>query len=113
MNVGEVSSFKTPAMNAAIKPLDRLIVGSKEAHTAAMEKFEHDAMVHDAQLKALEAELKAAAKKGKNETEAAAEKIKEHKKAAPREPVERRNSRRRIASRRACRAEFLKRNMRR
>jgi Protein of unknown function (DUF3987)/Bifunctional DNA primase/polymerase, N-terminal len=90
MTVGEVSSFKTPAMNAAIKPLDRLIAGSKEAHQAAMEKFEHASMVHDAQLKALELELKAAAKGSKAGTEAAAQKIKEHKKAEPKKPAERR-----------------------
>jgi hypothetical protein len=90
MCVGEVSSFKTPAMNAAIKPLDRMIAGSKETHSVAVEQFEHDSMVHDARLKALELELRTAAKGSKAETEAAAQKIKEHKKAAPKEPGERR-----------------------
>ena len=90
MCVGEVSSFKTPAMNAATKPLDRMIADMKEAHHDKMEAFEHAKMVHDARLKALELDLKTAAKDGKAEAEAAAQKIKEHKNAAPKEPAERR-----------------------
>jgi hypothetical protein len=90
MCVGAVGAYKTPAMNAAIKPLDQLIADTKEATRAEREQFEREYMVYEARLDALKVELKAAAKGGKLEAEAAAQRVDEHKKTAPKPPAERR-----------------------
>lgn len=57
------SAKKTPGINAAMKPLDRLIARSMEEHRAAMDGYEAECVVHGAQREAIEGNIKKTAKK--------------------------------------------------
>lgn len=61
--VGSPSAKKSPAITAALKPLDRLVALALEAHKAAEGDFETQSIIHDAQEEALTGRLKSAAKK--------------------------------------------------
>lgn len=68
--VGEPSAKKTPAISAALKPLERLIALAKEKYRAELEAFETEGTIHEARCNAIDSRLKAAAKdpkKGKLE----------------------------------------------
>ncbi|WON75314.1 DUF3987 domain-containing protein [Nitrosospira sp. Is2] len=103
--VGLPSAKKTPALNAALKPLDLLIANAMRAHQARMDEFETDKAVFEAQGEVLEELLKTAAREaikksladgkkaeaedseiaqtqdsGKKKLDDAAEKLKDHRK---------------------------------
>ena len=60
--VGLPSAKKSPAIGAALKPLDRLIAQAMEAHRADVEAFDADKTVFEAKKDAIEFRIKAAAK---------------------------------------------------
>jgi hypothetical protein len=89
--VGQPASKKTPAMNAATKPLDRLIGDVKAALRGDLDAFEYDKMVHEAKTKALKEQLNQSAKSsGGDGPEVFVERLREHNKQGPSEPTERR-----------------------
>lgn len=61
--VGHPTSKKTPAINAAFKPLDRLSAMAREEYDKAMKEYQGREMKHEALKEAYEAQIKAAAKK--------------------------------------------------
>ena len=63
--VGLPSAKKSPAIGAALKPLDRLIAGGMEAHRADVEAFDSEKTVFEAKKEAIEHRIKAAAKDAK------------------------------------------------
>jgi len=65
--VGRPSAMKTPALEAGLKPLDRLITEAVDEHKCAVAEYEAKAMVYKARLAAHEADLKRAAKDGDEE----------------------------------------------
>jgi hypothetical protein len=88
--VGLPSAKKSPAISAALKPLDRLIAQAMEKHNADMEAFEATKTVFEAQKDAIEGRIKAAARaKGwppENLNSIAGE-LNEHRRSAPGAPV--------------------------
>ena len=84
------SAKKSPAMDAALKPMDRLAAKAAEAHRAEIEAFETDATIHKARCEAIEGEIKAAAKKPGANLKARADELRQHKSAAPKAPTMRR-----------------------
>lgn len=91
--VGLPSAKKSPAIGAALKPLDRLIARAMEAHQADREAFEAERTVFEAMKDAIEARIKASAKakdgKGENLDNLARE-LQGHRQQAPAAPVLRR-----------------------
>lgn len=63
--VGEPSAKKTPAISAALKPLERLIALAGEKHRMELEAFETEGTIHEARCGAIDSRLKAAAKDSK------------------------------------------------
>gem|GEM_PF-1966749 len=61
--VGHPTSKKTPAINAAFKPLDRLAAVAREGYDKAMKEHQGREMKHEALKEAYEAQIKSAAKK--------------------------------------------------
>ncbi len=61
--VGHPTSKKTPAINAAFKPLDRLAAVAREEYDKAMKEHQGREMKHEALKEAYEAQIKSAAKK--------------------------------------------------
>ena len=91
--VGQPASKKTPAMNAATRPLDRLIGDVKAALRGDLEAFEYEKMAHEAKAKALKDQLNQSAKNSRGDgPEVFVNRLREHNKAEP--------SRRNAASRR-------------
>jgi hypothetical protein len=91
--VANPSAKKTPAIGAALKPLDRLIAEAMKEHREELEAFESEKIVFDAKRKALEGSIEAAAKakdSSKGTPEAIARDLQEHKKNAPNAPTLRR-----------------------
>lgn len=85
------SDKKTPAISAALKPLDRLIAKAMDVHQAAMEAFEADRTVSAAQQKAIEKRIEQAARDAKKgDVNALAIELQDHRRQAPQEPVMRR-----------------------
>ncbi len=60
--VGLPSTKKTPAINQALKHLERLVVQSKKSHQAEMESFQTKKTVFEAKKDAIESSIKKAAK---------------------------------------------------
>lgn len=91
--VGLPSAKKSPAIGAALKPLDRLIARAMEAHQADREAFEAEKTVFEARKDAIEGRIKTAAKakdgKGENLDDLACE-LQGHRQHAPDAPVLRR-----------------------
>lgn len=91
--VGLPSAKKSPAIGAALKPLDRLIARAMEAHQAEREAFEAEKTVFEARQDAIEGRIKTAAKakdsKGENLDNLARE-LQGHRQQAPAAPVLRR-----------------------
>lgn len=61
--VGHPTSKKSPAINAAFKPLDRLSALAREEYDKAMKEYQGREIKHEALKEAYEAQIKAAAKK--------------------------------------------------
>lgn len=91
--VGLPSAKKSPAIGAALKPLDRLIARAMEAHQADRDAFEAEKTVFEARKDAIEGRIKAAAKakdgKGENLDNLARE-LQGHRQQTPAAPVLRR-----------------------
>ena len=91
--VGLPSAKKSPAIGAALKPLDRLVARALEAHHADLEAFEADKTVFEAKKDAIESRIKVAAKakdgKGEN-LDSIAKELQGHRQQAPDAPVLRR-----------------------
>ena len=94
--VGLPSAKKSPAIGAALKPLDRLIAKAMEAQSKEIEEYESKKTVHAAQKEALEFSIKQTAKgkpsNGSNGSTlgALARELQDHQKDAPKEPILRR-----------------------
>lgn len=89
--VGLPSAKKSPAIGAALKPLDRLIARAMEAHQADLEGFEADRTVFEAKKDAIEGRIKAAAKDAKKgDLDELARELQGHRQQAPDAPTLRR-----------------------
>lgn len=90
--VGLPAAKKSPAIGAALKPLDRLIVLAMEAHLADLEAFEAEKTVFEAKREAIESKIKAAARKdaGNGDLEVIAQDLQSHRQQAPGTPTLRR-----------------------
>ena len=89
--VANPSAKKSPAIGAALKPLDRLIALAMEAHNADMEISEAEQTVFEARREAIEARIKTAAKDAKKgDPVAIARELQEHRRNAPTGPTLRR-----------------------
>ena len=89
--VGLPSAKKSPAIGAALKPLDRLIARAMEAHRADLEAFEADNTVFEAKRDAIESRIKAAAKDAKKgDLDSIAKELQGHRQQAPDAPILRR-----------------------
>jgi hypothetical protein len=87
------SAKKTPAIAAALRPLDRLIARAMEAQRADLEAFQTEKTIFEARQDAIEARIKAAAKAkdGKGESlDNLAEELQAHAHQAPPTPTLRR-----------------------
>lgn len=87
------SAKKSPAIGAALKPLDRLIALAMEAHRAEVETFEANITVFEAKREAIEFRIKSAAKAkdGKpDDLNKIATELQTHRKDAPQPPILRR-----------------------
>ncbi len=90
-NVGLPSAKKSPAIGAALKPLDRLIALAMEAYQADMETFESAKVVFEAKKEAIEGRIKTAAKDAKKgNVESVAKELQAHRQEAPQSPILRR-----------------------
>lgn len=89
--VGLPSAKKSPAIGAALKPLDRLIARAMEAHQANLEAFEADKTVFEAKKDAIEGRIKAAAKDAKKgDLDSIAKELQGHRQQSPETPILRR-----------------------
>jgi putative DNA primase/helicase len=89
--VGDPSAKKSPAWDAALKPLDRLIAKALEAHTAAKADYETDKVVFEAHKDAIEGRIKEAAKKpNRGDPASIAKELRAHGEQAPDAPTLRR-----------------------
>ena len=89
--VGDPSAKKSPALGAALKPLDRLIAKALEAHTVAQADYETEKVVFDAHQDAIEERIKEAAKKpSKGDPASIAKELRTHGEQAPDAPTLRR-----------------------
>jgi hypothetical protein len=89
--VGLPSAKKSPAIGAALKPLDRMIARAMEAHRADLEAFEADNTVFEAKRDAIESRIKAAAKDAKKgDLDSIAKELQGHRQQAPEAPTLRR-----------------------
>ncbi len=86
--VGLPSAKKSPAIGAALRPLDRLVAHAMEAHQRDRESFEADLTVFEARKDAIEGRIKAAAKDPKKgDLDAMARELQDHRQQAPELPV--------------------------
>ena len=60
--VGLPSAKKSPAISAGLKPLDRLIALAMQEHRQALDDYEAQKLMHEAQTEAMQAEIKKTAK---------------------------------------------------
>ena len=89
--VGDPSSKKSPALGAALKPLDRLVAKVHEVHAAELEDYETKKMVFDAVEDAIKSAIKVAAKNpDKGDPATIAQELKKHREDAPESPIPRR-----------------------
>jgi Protein of unknown function (DUF3987) len=94
--VGLPSALKSPAIAAALKPLDRLVARAMEKYQADLEAFEAKKTVFAAQKEAIEYNIKSAAKSknsnGSNGSalDALAKELQSHQQQAPQSPILRR-----------------------
>jgi putative DNA primase/helicase len=89
--VGRPGALKTPALQEALRPLDRLVAAAMEQFKYDADDFDTQATVHTARLEALEAAIKKAAKTGNNaEVQRLAGELNALKATAPTPVIERR-----------------------
>jgi hypothetical protein len=89
--VGLPSAKKSPAIGAALKPLDRLIAQAMEAYQADVEAFEADKTVFEAKKDAIESRIKSAAKDAKKgDLGCIAKELQDHRQQAQKAPILRR-----------------------
>lgn len=89
--VGLPSAKKSPAISAALNPLDRLITQAKETHQEKLETFEVDKIINEAEQALIESEIKAAVKsKKKSDIEKIAQEMQNHRQRVSKEPILRR-----------------------
>lgn len=89
--VGLPSAKKSPAIGAALKPLERLIARAMAAHQADVEAFEADKTVFEAKKEAIELRIKAAAKDAKKgNLDSIAKELQGHRQQVPEAPILRR-----------------------
>ena len=89
--VGLPSAKKSPAIGAALKPLERLIAHAMEAYQLEAEGFDADMTVFEAKKEAIESRIKAAAKDTKKgDLDGIARELQNHRQQAPRPPILRR-----------------------
>lgn len=89
--VGDPSAKKSPAWNAALKPLDCLIAKALGEHKAALADYETDKVVFEAFKDAIEGRIKEAAKKpSKGDPASIAKELRTHCEQAPKAPALRR-----------------------
>lgn len=88
--VGLPSTKKSPAIANGMKPLDRLIAKAMKEHTAAMDVYESECVVHKVQTEAIEYNLKKTAKKSNGSIGSAltplAQNLQSHKQQTPTPP---------------------------
>lgn len=87
--VGLPSAKKSPAVAAALRPLERLIARAREAYEAEQHGFETAEMVFKAKSEAIEAQIKAAAKKN-GDVDSLAQDFQRHRHDVPQPPAMRR-----------------------
>jgi hypothetical protein len=61
--VGDPSTKKSPALDAGLRPLDRLIANAHREHDAAKREYEGQMLIHSARKDAIEGRVKQQAKK--------------------------------------------------
>ena len=89
--MGLPSAKKSPAIDAALKPLGRLIALAMEAHRVDMEAFELDKVAFEAKEEAIKARIKAVAKDGKKgDMGSIVKELQFLRQQAPKEPILRR-----------------------
>ncbi|MBI5815439.1 MAG: DUF3987 domain-containing protein [Nitrospinae bacterium] len=89
--VAQPSAKKSPAIGAALKPLDRLIAKAIKAHQEDVEVFEADKTVFEAKREAIESNIKAAAKDSKKgNLDSLAKELQGQRQQAPVAPILRR-----------------------
>jgi hypothetical protein len=84
------SAKKTPAISAALKPLDRLIAKAMAAHSEALETYETDMEIFEAQRDGIKRRLKTSAKFNKSDTGDIVVELQNHRRQAPQAPTLRR-----------------------
>lgn len=62
--VGRPGILKTPALEEALKPVNRLVAKAREAHADALKSWQFDQMVHDARRDKLRDDIKKIVKEG-------------------------------------------------
>ena len=90
--VGLPSAKKSPAINAALAPLDRLVARAKEVHGAELDAFAAQEVVHKARLDATESRIKSSAKDDKKagDLDELARALQQQRQEAPEKPCLRR-----------------------
>ena len=89
--VGLPSAKKSPAITAALKPVDRLIAQAVKEHKANIEAFEATRTIFAAEKDAIQNEIKMTARKSNGSSlNSLAEKLQSHQQQAPQEPTLRR-----------------------
>lgn len=89
--VGEPSAKKTPASNAGMKPMDRLISSAMKVHTADMAEYQTQLMVFEARTDAYKTKIKTATRSAsKGEPEVIAKEFQSHLNQQPAAPKPRR-----------------------
>ena len=84
------SAKKTPAMDAALRPIDRLAAKAAEAHRAKLEGFAIEETVYKARQGGIEDAIRQAAKKPDAKLDTYADELRRHKASAPKAPTMRR-----------------------
>ncbi len=89
--VGLPSAKKSPAMGAALRPLDRLIALAMQGYQANLESFESARTIFEAKNEAIEARIKAAARDAKKgDLDTLAKELQGHRQQMPDVPILRR-----------------------
>jgi hypothetical protein len=91
--VGLPSAKKSPAIGAALKPLERLIARAMEAYSVALGSFEDDKVVFEAKEEAIKSRMKKAAAKEDTkdgDVDNIAKELKGHRQQTPEAPILRR-----------------------
>lgn len=89
--VGLPSTKKSPAINAALKPLNRLILLAEQEQRLAIDEYVATKTVFEARKEAIELRIKTEAKKSKNcDLDSIVKELLTHQQEAPKKPILRR-----------------------